>query len=113
MNANQFAFTTLAENPEYFEEVIALIEREFHYSQNSKELHYEKDFALLMDPLNFENCYLYIDKESNTVASHLAVSLRTMVKKNHQLNVALIGGIATVKEHRGKDLFKGLMNYAL
>jgi hypothetical protein len=29
------------------------------------------------------------------------------------MNIALIGGIATTKEHRGKDLFRGLMNYAL
>jgi hypothetical protein len=113
MNANQFAFTTLAENPEYFEETIALIEREFHYSKDSRELHYEKDFALLMDPLNFDNCYLYIDKITNTVASHLAVSLRVITKDNQKMNIALIGGIATTKEHRGKDLFRGLMNYAL
>lgn len=113
MNANQFVLTTLAENPEYFEETIALIEREFHYSIDSRELHYEKDFALLMDPLNFDNCYLYIDTNTNTVASHLAVSLRVITKNNQMMNIALIGGIATTKEHRGKDLFRGLMNYIL
>lgn len=113
MIPSQFAFTTLAENPEYFEEVIALIEREFHYSQKSKALHYEKDFALLMNPLNFENCYLYIDKETNAVVSHLAVSVRTMIKNDTKIKVALIGAIATVKEYRGRELFKTLMNYAL
>jgi predicted N-acetyltransferase YhbS len=113
MNSNQFARTTLAENPEYFEEVIALVEREFHYSTDSRDLHYEKDFALSMDPLNFENCYLYIDKSTNAVVSHLAVSLRTMIKNNQKIKVALIGGIATAKDYRGRDLFKSLMNYAL
>jgi hypothetical protein len=110
MNNSNFTLTTLSENPDYFEEVIALIEREFHYSDNNS---YSEDFALLMDPLNFDNCYLYVDRESNKVVSHLAVCPRVMVKNNHHINVALIGGIATVPEYRGRDLFKNLMNHAL
>lgn len=110
MNDFPFTITTLSKNPEYFDEVISLIEREFHYSG---DLSYSKDFALLMDTLNFENCYLYVDDETNKVVSHLAVSPRIMIKNNSLLNVALIGGIATVKEFRGRDLFKGLMNHAL
>lgn len=110
MNEFPFTLTTLSKNPEYFDEVIALIEREFHYSS---DLSYAKDFALLMDTLNFENCYLYVDDETNKVVSHLAVCPRIMIKNNSSLNVALIGGIATVKEYRGRDLFKGLMNHAL
>lgn len=110
MNKNSFTLTTLSENPEYFEEVIALIEKEFHYNKSSS---YAKDFALLMDPLNFENCYLYVDQESNTVVSHLAVCTRRMIKNNHTMNVALIGGIATHSSFRRRDLFKNLMNHAL
>ncbi len=110
MNNNPFALTTLSDNPQYFDEVIALIEREFHYDNN---MSYAKDFALLMDPLNFENCYLYIDQTTNKVVSHLAVCPRTMIKNQSAINVGLIGGIATVKEYRGRDLFKGLMNHAL
>lgn len=105
-----FTLTTLSENPEYFNEVVSLIEKEFHYDSN---MHYEKDFALLMDPLNFENCYLYVDQETNQVVSHLAVCPRIMVKNNSQINVGFIGGIATVVEYRGRDLFKNLMNHAL
>jgi hypothetical protein len=41
------------------------------------------------------------------------VSLRVIVKDNQKMNIALIGGIATAKEHRGLDLFRNLMNYAL
>lgn len=105
-----FNLTTLSENPEYFEEVIALIESEFHYSGDTS---YAQDFALLMNPLNFENCYLYIDPHTNHVVSHLAVCPRTMIKNGCQLRVALIGGIATVKEYRGRELFRNLMNHAL
>ena len=110
MNPFPFTLTTLSENPEYFEEVITLIEKEFHYDS---DLSYAKDFALLMDPLNFENCYLYIDQTTNHVVSHLAVCPRVMIKKNSSIKVALIGGIATVKEYRGRDLFKNLMNHAI
>ncbi|MBY0415538.1 MAG: GNAT family N-acetyltransferase [Bdellovibrionales bacterium] len=111
MNNNfPFTLTTLAENPEYFEEVIALIEKEFHYNHNQS---YASDFALLMDPLNFENCFLYVDRETNRVVSHLAACPRMMIKNNCKLNVVFIGGIATVKEFRGRDLFKKLMNHAL
>lgn len=110
MTANNFALTTLSQNPEYFEEVIRLIEEEFHYSEDHS---YEKDFAPLVDPLNFENCYLYIDRESNTVAAHLAICIRTLVKADAEIKVALIGGIVTNKKHRGKNLFKNLMDHAI
>jgi hypothetical protein len=110
MIPKNFILTTLSQNPEYCEDVIALIEEEFHYSD---DFHYERDFAPLMDPLNFENCYLYIDNETNTVAAHLAVCVRTVVKNDHELKVALIGGIATRKTQRGKHLFTALMNHAI
>lgn len=110
MNKNSFTLTTLSENPEYFDEVVTLIEKEFHYNTT---LSYAKDFALLMDPLNFENCYLYVDQETNNVVSHLAICPRAIVKNNHILNIAFIGGIATSTTHRGRGLFKNLMNHAL
>lgn len=110
MSSNNFALTTLSQNPEYFEEVIRLIELEFHYSELN---HFEKDFAPLVDPLNFENCFLYIDQETNSVAAHLAVSLRTIVKNNIETSVALIGGIVTDKKFRHNNLFKNLMDHAL
>lgn len=110
MAPNNFVLTTLSDNPEYFEEVLRLIEEEFHYNESN---HFEKDFAPLMDPLNFEHCYLYIDNESNTVAAHLAVCERTLIKNEAEMKVALIGGIATHKKFRRMHLFKGLMDHAL
>lgn len=110
MALTAFTLTTLSENPEYFDEVIALIEREFHYSSDQS---YAQDFSLLMNPLNFENCYLFIDPATNRVVSHLAVCPRVMIKDQSEIKVAFIGAIATVKEYRGKELFKNLMNHAL
>lgn len=110
MIPNNYVLTTLSHNPEYFEDVIALIEEEFHYNENH---HYENDFAPLMDPLNFENCFLYVDSDSNTVAAHLALCPRTMIKGLNEFKVALIGGIATKKDHRGKKLFASLIEHAL
>ncbi|MDD4973041.1 MAG: GNAT family N-acetyltransferase [Bacteriovorax sp.] len=110
MPTNNFALTTLSQNPEYFEEVIRLIEEEFHYSE---EYSYEKDFAPLVDPLNFENCYFYIDRDSNIVAAHLAISMRTLVKTDAEIKIALIGGIVTHKKYRGKNLFKNLMTHII
>ena len=45
MIKDNFVLTTLEKNPEYYNEVIELIEDEFHYEHNHK---YEKDFAPLM-----------------------------------------------------------------
>lgn len=110
MNLNNYALTTLSQNPEYFDEVIRLIEEGFRYSEAN---HYELDFAPLVHPLNFENCFLFIDKETNNVAAHLAVCIRTLVKDNIETKIALIGGIVTSSKHRNKNLFKNLMDNAL
>lgn len=107
---DNFALTSLSDNPEYFEEVIHLIEEEFHYN---KDHHYEVDFAPLMNPLNFENCYLFIDDKTNTVAAHLAVCERLIVKDQSTLKVAFIGGIVTHKNYRHQQLFRKLMEHAL
>lgn len=110
MKTNQYGLTTLSENPEYYDEVIALIEKEFHYSSDQS---FAKDFSLLVDPLNFENCYLYIDPNTNSVISHLAICPRVLIKNNIEMNVAFIGGIVTAQEYRGQGLFKNLLNRAL
>lgn len=110
MNSNNLVLTTLSQNPEYFEEVISLIEEEFHYSD---EHSYEKDFAPLVHPSNFENCFLYVDRDSNAVAAHLAVCIRILVKADVEIKIALIGGIVTNKKYRGKNLFTELMDHSI
>lgn len=110
MISENFVLTTLSHNPEYFEEVLSLIEEEFHYKAGHS---FEKDFAPLMAPLNFEHCYLYIDRTTNKVAAHLAICQRFLVKNESVMKVALIGGIATHKNFRRRHLFKSLMEHAL
>lgn len=109
MKLNEYSLTTLSDNPEYFDEVKKLIEEEFSYDQRYS---FEKDFAPLINPLNFDNCYLFLD-DHNKVAAHLAVCSRTLIKDEVLLPVCFIGGIATHKQHRGKALFKKLMEHAL
>ncbi len=110
MNENKYVLTTLSENPEYFEETILLIEEEFHYHQDN---HFDIDFAPLVHPLNFENCFVIIDQESNQVVAHLSVCERIAVKNGVETPVAIIGGIVTAKKYRGKKFFKTLLNHVL
>lgn len=110
MNNEQFIFSNLARHPEYYDDVINLIEVEFHYQT---EFHFEIDFAPLVDPLNFENCLIAIDKNSNQVVSHLGFCNREMIKNNITIPVCFVGGIVTRKEFRGKKLFRNLMNIAI
>lgn len=110
MNTSSFILTTLSKNPEYFESIIALIEEEFLYDKRN---HFDRDFAPLINPHNFDNCYFFIDRDSNTVAAHLAVCPRKVIKNEIEMNVTFIGGIATHKRFRGQSLFKKLMEHAI
>lgn len=105
-----FEISTLAENPECFNEVMRLIEKEFQYTSDHSFL---TDFSPLLNPLNHENCFFVIDTNQNRVVSHLALCPRAMIKNNLLLDVAFIGGIATDSEFRNKGLFKMLMTYVL
>lgn len=107
---NGYLLTTLAQNPQYFDETITLIEQAFHYSSENSFI---EDFYPLVNPLNFENSYLFIDKENNKVISHLAISKREMIKDNVIIDVGFIGGIATHSEYRNRGLFAKLMNHVV
>lgn len=110
MIQDKFILTTLSRNPDYLEQIVALIEEEFLYDKRNS---FERDFAPLLTPHNFDNCYFYIDRESNSVAAHLAVCPRVVIKNELTMNVVFIGGIATQKKFRGQSLFKSLMEHAL
>lgn len=107
MHNEHFILSNLARHPEYYDEVINLIEEEFHYQS---ENHFNIDFAPLVNPLNFENCLILIEKNSHKIVSHLAFTNRFMVKNDINLPVCFIGGIVTQREFRGKNLFRKLMN---
>lgn len=108
MNPNKYIISDLGKNPQYFNEVISLIESEFHYSSEYK---FEIDFAPLISPYNFEHCLIIIDKEKNQLAAHLAFTKRKLIKGKEELPVVFIGGIVTKKEYRGDNLFRSLINH--
>jgi predicted N-acetyltransferase YhbS len=109
MNKSLYTISTLAEYPEYFDDVMRLIEDEFHYSEPYS---FATDFAQLVNPANFENCFIVIQQDTSTVVAHLGVLPRIMIKKSTEIPVIMIGGIVTSKPHRGKNLFRELMNHA-
>lgn len=108
MIKDNFVLTTLEKNPEYYNEVIELIEDEFHYEHNHK---YEKDFAPLMNPNNFENCLLIINKDNRELAAHLGFFKKNLAYHHLFLPVIFIGGIVTKKKYQGNNLFRELINH--
>lgn len=98
----------LAENPECFNQVKLLIEKEFNYTE---EFSYELDFPQLLTPHNYENCFFILEEESREVVSTLLISKRQMIFRDKLLPVIMLGGIATHHLHRKKGLFKSLINY--
>lgn len=102
-----FVLTTLDKNSEYYDDVIKLIETEFHYENTHQ---YEKDFAPLLTPNNFENCLIIIDKKNNELAAHLGFVKKIFIFNKHTVSAVFIGGIATKKKYQGKGLFKSLIN---
>ena len=109
MDKSHYVLSTLAEQPEYYDDVMGLIEKEFHYE---KPFSYATDFAPLVNPNNFENCFIIIHLESKMMVAHLGVLPRVMIKNNGEMPILMIGGIVTEKSHRGKNLFRTLMNHA-
>lgn len=104
---DNYVLTTLDKNPEYYNDVIILIENEFKYEHNHK---FEIDFAPLVNPNNFQNCLMIINKQSNELVAHLGYLKKIFCKNNIELPVVFIGGIATHNKYRGKKLFTYLMN---
>lgn len=110
MNTNNFIITTLAAEPNYYNDVIKLIEDEFKYSN---EHHFEIDFAQLVDPNNFENCFIIVEQSTKKIVSHIAYTPRVMIKNNIELPIIMIGGIVTHPQYRGQNLFRKLMNHII
>jgi predicted GNAT family N-acyltransferase len=107
---NTFALTTLAESPNYYNDVVKLIESEFNYEG---DFHYDEDFKFLLEPSNHENSLLIIDKSKSKLVAHLAFVKRELIKDNFTLPIVIIGGIVTDKFYRGQNLFRTLINRAI
>lgn len=103
-----FVLSSLEKNPEYYDDVISLIEDQFHYEHNHK---FEIDFAPLVNPNNFENCLIIIDKTNRELAAHLGFVKKNFIFQQHELPTILIGGIATKKKYQGNKLFSELISH--
>lgn len=103
--------TTIKDAPEYFADLLKLIEEEFTYD---KDNHFKIDFAPLVSPDNFHNLFIVIDTFTNTLISHIGSLERSLSYQNiTKLDVLFIGGIVTHKSYRNKGIFKFLFNHVL
>lgn len=111
---NNYILTNLSERPDCYNDFVALIEHEFHYNQNSTNTHqFEIDFAPLVDTSNFENCYFYYNKQTDTVIATMAISHRNLIKKNFTFSVGIIGGVSTHFDFRKMGLFSKLLDHVI
>ena len=103
-----YTTTTLKQNPEYYKEVVSLIEEALGYSERNR---FDIDFAPLMDRENWANLHLIIDVEKNMPIAHVGVCIRNMGKgqKTESVPVAFIGGVAVHKNYRKQGHFSSLM----
>ena len=97
--------STLAQLPDFFEDTIKLIEKEFEYPTHHSFL---TDFYPLMGPLNHENCHILIDEDK--VIGHIAVKERTLSYKGSSTKVALIGAIALNEKYQQQGNFTPFFN---
>ncbi len=99
--------TTLAKSPEYYKDTIALIEKSFDYKGNNS---FEEDFWPLINPHNHKRCHIVLDKEKKKVICHIGLKKREIRSGGKKYPIALLGGIVTDEEYRGKGIFKKLFH---
>lgn len=87
----------LQEKPEFFDQVINLVEDSFGYNENNSFLN---DFYPLINNLNHSNCWILQD--NNKLVGHIGVRTSSL---NNNTNFAMMGGIAINPDYRGQGLF--------
>lgn len=92
--------STLLDSPEYYDEVISLIEKSFSYKD---EYSYAIDFAPLVNSTNWKNLHILLDDKK--LIAHVGVRV---LNTTEMVPILLIGGIAVNKEYRGKGHFDEL-----
>ncbi len=102
---SKYIQSTLAHFPDFFEETIKLIEKEFKYPSHQSFL---TDFYPLMGPLNHQNCHILIDEDK--VIGHIAVKERNLSYKGVKTKVALIGAIALNEKYQQQGNFTPFFN---
>jgi predicted GNAT family N-acyltransferase len=96
--------TTLHEASHHYSSALKLIEESFKYEEGH---HFDIDFAPLIDKSNWHNCFIKIQNEQ--VVAHIGV----LEKKIMGSPIAMIGGIAVDKSHRGQGHFQEIFQQVL
>lgn len=101
MMNNNISIISLAKTPDYYDEVLSIIETELNYTAPHS---YENDFYPLMNSNNWENCYLIFYNQK--LVGHIGVRELDLTFKTYTLPVLFLGGITIKKEFQGKGIFK-------
>lgn len=105
--------TTLAKNPELFDQVIGLCESSFGYKNHQS---FAIDFAPLMSVMNHEHNHVFLN-DKNQVIGHIGAKKRniTLAHNTREKNFlfTLLGGICVAQESRGQGHLQEMMQIVL
>lgn len=95
------SYLPLKQVPQHFDEIIHIVEEELGYFPENS---FANDFLPLMEPHNWENCYVLF--LGNEVIGHIGLKPTLFYLNNLKLPVCFIGGICLKKQYQGKGYFK-------
>ncbi len=101
-------YTTLYERPEYFNQVIKLIENEFGYTEKHS---LKIDFAPLFKKENFKN--LHIALYNDELVGHVGAKSKTIGPMSNNVPACLFGGLTISKKYQGKGHFRNFFEYVM
>lgn len=100
MFMDEVSFTTLSNEPSFYNQTVELIGSAFEYD-NPRQ--FAVDFATLMDRKNLQHNHILVTEDR--VVGHIGVRIR----KLGNTPVALVGGIAVAPDHRKRGYLYKLM----
>lgn len=98
-------YSTILDSPDFYDEVITLIEKSFSYKD---EYSYAVDFAPLVNSTNWKN--LHILKDDSKLVAHIGARI---LNTTEGVPILLLGGIVVGEEYRGKGHFEELFQKVL
>ena len=105
--------TTLAKNPELFDQVIGLCESSFDYKNHQS---FSVDFAPLMSVMNHEHNHVFLN-DKNQVIGHIGAKKRNVALTHNDREknflFTLLGGICVSQESRGQGHLQEMMQIVL
>ena len=97
---NSYKIKTLADSPEYFDQVIHLIEKNFGYILPHR---YFIDFYPLMNKKNHEHCFLLMKDQE--LVGHIGVKTHQIAYDQFDFKASLLGGICIDEKYQGQGIF--------